>query len=223
MPGGGGFDVCFLDDHPGLQGVPGKRRGSGGGGFGKSKALRSEEPEPALAFWRAIRNRQSAVKTIMISEDEIKNALKAVKYPGFTRDIVSFGLVKQVTIGNGAVSVTLQLTSGSPEVAQQIKTESERALKALPGVSNVHVEVKAPTGAQATAAANPWQIHHFSEPRLRLEVSRSAGRAAGLRYLRAKHPLDDGHPRKTGRQRGSDDDGAAGESRHQVDEHGVPD
>ena len=92
----------------------------------------------------------------MITEEEIKNALKAVKYPGYTRDIVSFGLVKQVTAQNGAVSVMMQLTSGSAEVAQQIKTESERILKSLPGISLVHVEVKAPTGPQATAAANPW-------------------------------------------------------------------
>ena len=31
-----------------------------------------------------------------ISEEQVKNALKSVKYPGFTRDIVSFGLVKSV-------------------------------------------------------------------------------------------------------------------------------
>jgi ATP-binding protein involved in chromosome partitioning len=93
----------------------------------------------------------------MITEDEIKNALKNVKYPGYTRDIVSFGLVKQVSAQNGAVSVSMQLTAGSPEIAQQIKTESERVLKSLAGVSHVHVEVKAPSGPQAAAAANPWQ------------------------------------------------------------------
>jgi len=93
----------------------------------------------------------------MISEDDIKNALKGVKYPGYSRDIISFGLVKQITAKNGAVSVTMQLTSGTAEVAQQIKTDSENALKTLPGVNHVHVEVKAPVGPQAAAAANPWQ------------------------------------------------------------------
>jgi len=92
----------------------------------------------------------------MITEDDIKNALRAVKYPGYNRDIISFGLVKQITAANGAVSVAMQLTSGTAEIVQQIKTESERVLKSLPGVSAVHVEVKAPTGAQA-AAASPWQ------------------------------------------------------------------
>ena len=61
----------------------------------------------------------------------IQNALKAVKYPGYSRDIVSFGLVKEISAANGAVSVTMQLTSPNPEAAQQIKTEAERVLKVV--------------------------------------------------------------------------------------------
>src|SRR5437879_8566676 len=67
----------------------------------------------------------------MVTEEDIKTALKAVKYPGYSRDIVSFGLVKEVAVNNGAVSLTMQLTGGSAEAAQQIKTESERVLKGL--------------------------------------------------------------------------------------------
>jgi ATP-binding protein involved in chromosome partitioning len=92
-----------------------------------------------------------------MTDDDIKNALKAVKYPGYSRDIVSFGLVKQVSAGQGAVSVLMQLTSGSPEIAAQIKADSEKVLGGLPGVQHVHVEVRLPVGAQAAAAASPWQ------------------------------------------------------------------
>src|SRR5439155_819067 len=35
-----------------------------------------------------------------ISEEQIRDALKTVKYPGFTHDIVSFGLVKTIQIDN---------------------------------------------------------------------------------------------------------------------------
>src|SRR5580692_12721599 len=65
----------------------------------------------------------------MLSQEEIQNALKVVKYPGYSRDIVSFGLVKEISAANGAVSVTLQLTSPNPEAAQQIRMEAERVLK----------------------------------------------------------------------------------------------
>ena len=37
----------------------------------------------------------------MPSENEILNALKEVKYPGYSRDIVSFGIVKDVAVANG--------------------------------------------------------------------------------------------------------------------------
>jgi len=89
----------------------------------------------------------------MISEDNIKNALRMVKYPGYSRDIVSFGLVKQVAINAGAVSVTLNLTSGSAEVARQLKLDSEQALKSLPDVKSVYVQVNQPA---TPAGQTPW-------------------------------------------------------------------
>jgi len=91
--------------------------------------------------------------TRMLTEDQIKNALKSVKYPGYSRDIVSFGLVKQLAVNEGAVSVSLQLTSANPQAAQQLKQEAESALRGVPGVKSVYVEVKQP--ATAPSAATP--------------------------------------------------------------------
>src|SRR3989441_846236 len=88
----------------------------------------------------------------MLNEEVVIDALKAVKYPGYSRDIVSFGLVKEVAAKNGAVSVAMQLTTAHPEIAQQIKYASEQALKALPGVNLVHVEVRLPSGPQTGGA-----------------------------------------------------------------------
>ena len=92
----------------------------------------------------------------MLAQDDIKNALTAVKYPGYSRDIISFGLVKEISAANGAVSVTMQLTSPNPEAAQQIKAESERVLKNLPGVNHVHVEVRQPAAGQPAGGTNPF-------------------------------------------------------------------
>jgi len=88
----------------------------------------------------------------MLLQDTIMNALKAVKYPGFSRDIVSFGLVKEVSAAAGAVSVTLQLTSPNPDAARQIKAEAEQILQQLPGVSRVVVEVRQPAAGQPGAS-----------------------------------------------------------------------
>ena len=90
----------------------------------------------------------------MVTEDEIKRALATVKYPGYSRDIVSFGLVKQITTKDGAVSISVQLTGGSAEAARQIKAEAEQAVKTVPGVKLVHVDV-AQAGGTAPVAQNP--------------------------------------------------------------------
>jgi ATP-binding protein involved in chromosome partitioning len=90
-----------------------------------------------------------AICLAMLTQENILEALKSVKYPGYSRDIISFGLVKEVTTANGAVSVVLQLTSPNPDAARQIKVEAEQILKQLPGVNQVIVEVRQPTAGQA--------------------------------------------------------------------------
>jgi ATP-binding protein involved in chromosome partitioning len=85
----------------------------------------------------------------VLTQDDIKSALKAVKYPGYSRDIVSFGLIQEISVPQGGISVVMQLTTSNPEAARQIKEDSERVLKALPGVKLVNVEVKQPAAGQA--------------------------------------------------------------------------
>jgi len=87
----------------------------------------------------------------MPTQDDIKNALKAVKYPGYSRDIVSFGLIKEISVLQGGISVVMQLTTSNPDAARRIKEDSERVLKTLPGVKLVNVEVKQPAAGQAAS------------------------------------------------------------------------
>src|SRR5881409_1226873 len=85
----------------------------------------------------------------MLTQEAIIEALRAVKYPGYSRDIVSFGLVKNVAANQGAVSVLIQLSSSNPEHARQIKEDAERVIRALGDVKSIHVDVR------FSAAATP--------------------------------------------------------------------
>src|SRR3989440_2567620 len=87
-----------------------------------------------------------------ISEEQVKNALKAVKYPGFTRDIVSFGLVKSIEIDNGDVKVQLALATNDPNVPAAIKNDAERALRTIDGIrsAKVLIDIHAPPGGAGT-------------------------------------------------------------------------
>ena len=88
-----------------------------------------------------------------IQESSVLEVLRTVKYPGYSRDIVSFGLVKGVQIDGGAVGVLLELTSPSPEIGRQIADAAKAALRdQLEGITDAHVQVQVPTPAAAASA-----------------------------------------------------------------------
>jgi len=113
---------------------------------------------------------------MMLTQEIILDALKAIKYPGYSRDIVSFGLVKNVAANNGAVSLTLQFTSANPQVAQQLKEQCERVLKSLPEVQKVHVEVKTPAGPAAATGPQSLSAQQSKLPGLNRIVAIASGK-----------------------------------------------
>src|SRR5687767_3866759 len=136
----------------------------------------------------------------MVTEEQIKEALKAVKYPGYSRDVVSFGLVKEVASANGAISVTMQLSGAAAEVAAQLKTDAEQALRGLPGVQRVHIDVRNTPPAGNTP--NPWGNQNKVAGIKRIvavasgkggvgKSTASVNIACGLRHLGAKVGLLD--------------------------------
>ena len=88
----------------------------------------------------------------MTLEQSIEDALKGVNYPGYSRDIVSFGLVKNIAAGNGSASIALELTTHNPEVAAQLKAAVETATTTVEGIDRAMVQIKMPTAGQAPAS-----------------------------------------------------------------------
>lgn len=76
----------------------------------------------------------------MRSED-ILERLRLVKYPGFSRDIVSFGLVRTAVFEDGIARVRLALTSTDAKVPEFIKREVINCLSVVEGVKGVEVDV----------------------------------------------------------------------------------
>ncbi len=75
----------------------------------------------------------------MADEQQVLDALKTVKFPGLSRDIVSFGFVHDLHVHDGEVSFTLRLRTENPAVGDQIASEAETAVRALAGVEKVTV------------------------------------------------------------------------------------
>ena len=96
-----------------------------------------------------------------ITESQVLEILKQVHYPGFSRDIVSFGLIKGIRIEGDAITVQMSMATNDPKVPQSIKDDSERALHTIPGVAaaRVLIDIQAPPkGAQGSAATAATQI-----------------------------------------------------------------
>ena len=78
----------------------------------------------------------------MADTENIQAALKSVKFPGFSRDIVSFGLVREIEQTGDEVQVGIEITTGDPAIPEQIAADIKAAVAALDGVEDVKVRME---------------------------------------------------------------------------------
>ncbi len=93
----------------------------------------------------------------MIQEEQIREALGKVNYPGFSRDIISFGLVKGIELtDSGDVTLKLSLATRDPKVPQTIHEQATAALNAIEGIGKVEIDfdIKEPAQAEGAGAAS---------------------------------------------------------------------
>ena len=79
----------------------------------------------------------------MLTKDGVLTKLKEVKYPGFEKDIVTFGFVKDVEVQDQNVFVQVEIVSSAKEVGDELKASIEKALKTL-GAARADIVVKQP-------------------------------------------------------------------------------
>ena len=79
-----------------------------------------------------------------LTEAQVHDILKTVTYPGYSRDIVSFGMVKNISIEGKSVGVLIRLTEHQPQIAEQVRQSISAALRSLPGVGNLQVDLEMP-------------------------------------------------------------------------------
>jgi len=70
----------------------------------------------------------------MPTPQDILERLKRVPYPGYSRDIVSFGMVKDIEVSSSGVTIHLAPSTAQPEILRQIEDAVRTAVAAMPGV-----------------------------------------------------------------------------------------
>jgi len=78
-----------------------------------------------------------------VREQDVYDALRAVKDPDLHKDIVELGFVKNLRIDKGAVAFDIELTTPACPVKELMKDQATQAVGAVPGVSSVQVNMTA--------------------------------------------------------------------------------
>jgi ATP-binding protein involved in chromosome partitioning len=79
----------------------------------------------------------------MATPEKVLDALKRVKFPGLSRDIVSFGFVHDVKVENGLASLTIRFQTENPNVGAQIAREADAAIRGVEGITDVRISIDA--------------------------------------------------------------------------------
>lgn len=97
----------------------------------------------------------------------IENALKKVNFPGFSRDIVSFGLVKGIERDGSQARIKIAIATQDPQVPAILKQSIEETIGQLEGIDTVEVQMavtkpNAPTQADASTLPEGLQDVRFA-------------------------------------------------------------
>ena len=88
----------------------------------------------------------------MATEQSVRDALKGVKDPELGRSLIDLDMVRDVKVDEGRVAVTLALTTMGCPLKDRITNDVRQAILALPGVSDVAVEMVAMTPEERAKA-----------------------------------------------------------------------
>jgi ATP-binding protein involved in chromosome partitioning len=117
--------------------------------------------------------------TVEPTEEQVREVLKTVRFPGLSRDIVSFGFVKDVSVGGGNVSLHLEVVTESKGAAEEIRRDATEKLRSLPGVSavTIRLDVREPSAAapRGGPGAAPPETPILRDVRFKIAVASGKG------------------------------------------------
>lgn len=88
-----------------------------------------------------------------LTRERIIKVLKGVNYPGFNRDIISFGLVKDIVVEGSKVTLSIVLPKPDQKLQSAIEEEVRKAVFGIPGVEDLSMKIGSRPQKQITADA----------------------------------------------------------------------
>ena len=114
-------------------------------------------------------------KATQMTQEEIQNILKEIKYPGFNRDIVSFGMVKNISLSDNTIDISLQINSENEDLLNQLTSEIKNKFINL-GESNVNIHIQKPQNQPAQSAGQQNPVNQQSIPGVKHIIAIASGK-----------------------------------------------
>jgi ATP-binding protein involved in chromosome partitioning len=93
--------------------------------------------------------------------DQILDALRQVIDPDLGKDIVTLGFITSNVVKDGCAEVTVNLTTPACPMKNLMREQAEKAILAVPGITEVKVEMTAEVKSAPRKAGDNLDIKHF--------------------------------------------------------------
>jgi ATP-binding protein involved in chromosome partitioning len=96
----------------------------------------------------------------MITHEQVQEKLEQVLYPGFSKSIIAFGFVRNVSLEDSRIGISLDIPSAAPEIEYQLREEITKRLSFL-GDAQITLEITKPKMPRITSSQGKNVLPHI--------------------------------------------------------------
>ncbi len=111
-----------------------------------------------------------------MDKSQILELLKSIKYPGFTRDIVSFGLIKDITINNDKINIELALKTQNEDKKNKVINNIDEILSKHFNQVNIQVNNEPPNKPESNQTGAPSQQNKLNTNNIKNVIAVASGK-----------------------------------------------
>ena len=111
-----------------------------------------------------------------MDKSQILELLKSIKYPWFTRDIVSFGLIKEITINNDNINIELALKTQNEDKKNKVINNIDEILSKHFNQVNIQVNNEPPNKPESNQTGVPSQQNKLNTNNIKNIIAVASGK-----------------------------------------------
>lgn len=111
-----------------------------------------------------------------ITREKVTEMLKSVTYPGFSRDIISFGFVKDVIVEDSKVTVNIDITTTDGTVKDKLDNDIRETLSKNSEISDVFTNITINSPKQQQPSERQTVVQQDLVPQAKYKIAVASGK-----------------------------------------------